>query len=340
MSYLRSFLLSLIPLALLAAKEPPLVPHEKIEAELKSAEEEFKQAKKMFNPWYTGPLLTPSASIVPPGSFNIQPYIFYTNNYGKFDGHGHSHDIPNLNNFNPQVVFQAGVLDFMSAIVVVQGTRNTQRGKHSTYWGDSSVSLGFVLLKEGPYRPALLFSVGETFPTGRYQHLNPKKGGIDATGMGSYQTKFSLNLGKVIWWVTTHPMNVRLSLNYIYPALVTVHDFNAYGGGHGTHGKVRPGQGFQGDIGYEYSFTQRWVFALDAVYTYNNNTTFSGHKGFSAPGVPAAVGGPFNDQLSFAPAIEYNWNENLGVVAGAWFTVWGRNSSNFFSGVFSVEYTF
>jgi len=195
-------------------------------------------------------------------------------------------------------------------------------------------------MDEGPYRPALLFGVKETFPSGRYQKLNPKKGGTDATGAGSYNTTLSFNISKVLWWVSLHPMNFRVSLNYSLPALVGVKGYNAYGGGTGTDGRVHPGNSFQGDFGYEYSFTQKWVAALDIVYVYNGKTTFSGKTGFSAPGVPAAVGGPFNDQLSLAPALEYNPNENLSILVGTWFSVWGRNSFNFASAVFTVEYTF
>jgi hypothetical protein len=332
-------LLGLFVSSLLHAQDKTPVSHEKIEAELQSAEEEFREAKKMFNPYYAGPLLTPSPNIVPPGYFNLQPYLFWTNNYGRFDGSGHSHDIPNLHQFNPQVVFQFGIIDWMAGIVVAQGERNSQQGQWDANWGDTTFTLAFQLLPEGPYRPALLFSIGETFPTGKYQRLNPRKLGTDVTGAGSYQTRFSFNLGKVVWWVTTHPMNVRLSLGYNLPSPATVHNLNAYGGTQGTHGKVHLGQGFQGDFGYEFSFTQKWVLALDVVYTYNAKNTFSGHRG-RVNGTPAVVGGPFNDQLSLAPAIEYNPNENFGMLGGVWFTVWGRNSSNFVSGVFSVEYTF
>ena len=40
------------------------------------------------------------------------------------------------------------------------------------------------------------------------------------------------------------------------------------------------------------------------------------------------------------PVIEYNWSENLGVLGGAWFSVYGRNSLAFVQGVFSVCWTF
>ena len=333
---------SLLSLSLYADDQsedtPP--PPQVVEEQLRDAEAEFAVAKKMFNPWYAGPLLTPSAHILTPGLVNIQPYLFYINNYAKFDEHGHSHKISNIHTINPTVPVLIGMLSWLDLSFNVQGVWNQAKKQYTGFWGDTSVGLGFGLMDEGPYRPALLFGVKETFPSGRYQKLNPKKGGTDATGAGSYNTTLSFNISKVLWWVSLHPMNFRVSLNYSLPALVGVKGYNAYGGGTGTDGRVHPGNSFQGDFGYEYSFTQKWVAALDIVYVYNGKTTFSGKTGFSAPGVPAAVGGPFNDQLSLAPALEYNPNENLSILVGTWFSVWGRNSFNFASAVFTVEYTF
>ena len=78
---------------------PP--PPEVVEAQLRDAEAEFNEAKEMFNPWYAGPLLTPGAHILPPGNINVQPYLFYISNYGRFDSHGHSHKISRLTTINP-----------------------------------------------------------------------------------------------------------------------------------------------------------------------------------------------------------------------------------------------
>lgn len=322
----------------LLENNPP--PPEVVAKQVVDAETEFEVAKKMFNPWYAGPLLTPSAHILPPGHVNIQPYLFYINNYAKFDEHGHSHKLSNTHTFNTPVPGLIGILPWMHLSFNFQGVWNQAKKQYSGFWGDSSVGLGFGLLKEEPYCPALLFAVKETFPSGRYQKLNPKKGGTDATGAGSYNTTLSLNISKVVWWISLHPMNFRASFNYSLPALVSVKGYNAYGGGTGTKGRVHPGNQFQADFGYEYSFTQNWVAALDIAYVYNRKTTFSGHSGFTTPGVPATVGGPFNDQLSLAPALEYNPNENLNYLVGAWFSVWGRNALNFAAAVLTIEYTF
>jgi hypothetical protein len=317
---------------------PP--PPQVVEQQLESAEREFDEAKKMFNPWYAGPLLTPSAHILPPGQFLIQPYVFFTTDYGKFDQHGKSHHIPHIHTLKVFNAFQVGIIDWMDGVIGLQAVRNTQKGHCASGFGDMSVSLGFELLNEAPYIPALLFGVQETFPTGRYQHLNPKKGGIDAIGAGSYQTTLSLNTSKVFWWFSLHPMAMRLSLSYDIFSDVHVKGFNAYGGGKGTDGTVNPGNNFSLDYGYEFSFTQRWVFALDFVYSYTSRTTFKGRRGMDAAGGHNVVGGPFSDQISLAPALEYNPSPNLNFLAGAWFSVWGRNSLNFVSAVLSLVYAF
>lgn len=314
---------------------------EEIQKELDQAEQDFKDAYQMFNPWYTGPILAPSAHLMPPGSYNIQPYLFITGDYGKYQASGSLKKTPTQYTLNPVFIAQFGMLDWVDSVITIQGIYNHLNGHGDFNIGDLPISLGFQLLKEKPYRPAILISVKEQFPTGKYQRLDPEKEGVDSTGSGSYQTSFYLNASKVIWWLSyKHPMAVRLSLQYTIPSTVKVKGFNTYGGGHGTNGKVHPGQSFSADFGYEYSFTQNWAAALDIVYTYAKATHFSGVKGVLADGTQASIGGPFNDQLSLAPAIEYNWNENLGFIGGLWFSVWGRNSTAFASGVLSVVYTF
>ncbi|HSX03308.1 MAG TPA: hypothetical protein VLG76_01115 [Rhabdochlamydiaceae bacterium] len=322
-----------------AEQLPPPPPPEMIEQQLKEAEEEFARAKTMFNPWYTGPLLTPSYHVVPAGLYNLQPYLFVTDNYAAFDKNGRAHDTPDKIQTKFVPVFQFGITPWMNGIVQPQFIWVSQSGHHASRFGDTSVGVLVQLIAETTYGPGLTVSVQESLPSGKYQRLNPKKGGVDGVGSGSYQTTFGLLFGKLVWWeIPQHPMRFRAAFTYQISSRVEVHDFNSYGGGFGTKGKVHPGGNLAVDIGYEYSFTQRWVFATDFIYTFAFKTTFSGRPGVTATGTPAAVGGPFNDQISLAPAIEYNWSENLGVIAGVWFSPWGRNTSEFVSGVFSVNY--
>lgn len=318
--------------------DQPPPPPEMIEQQLIDAEEEFARAKEMFNPWYTGPLLTPSYHVVPLGVYNLQPYLFVTDNFATFDGNGRTHSAPDKWQTLFVPVFQTGLADWVNVIIQPAFTWVSQNGHHASRFADTKIGLNIQLVAETPYRPGLSFTVIETFPTGKYQHLNSNKEGVDGVGGGSYATQVGLLFGKLVWWeMPKNPMRFRAAFLYQWASRVEVHNFNSYGGGFRTKGKVHPGSNIAVDLGYEFSFNQRWVFATDFLYTFAFKTTFAGRPGFTAAGTPASVGGPFNDQISLAPAIEYNWSDNFGVIGGVWFSPWGRNTSKFVSGIISVN---
>lgn len=320
----------------LSAQESP----QKIEKELMSAEAQYERAKKMFNPWYTGPLVTPSASMMPPGSADIQPYLFIGGNYGTYNKDREAVSIPhNSYSLQETTILLTGVTDSVDFTIATGGIANWENHKNGGGYNDVTATVGFCILKQTLYIPAMKFTIAETFPTGKYKNLSSNGLGLNATGGGSYQTQFGLGMSKIIWWIYEHPLHLRYFVGYTVPTPVHVKGFNAYGGGFGTHGIVHVGKSFTSDLGMEWSFTQRWVLAMDVVYVLQNETKFHGHPGVLANGAPAAVGTGYNDNLSLAPALEYNWNENLGVVAGVQFSVYGRNSPVFAKGQFSVTYT-
>jgi len=334
------FMLLLMTSFLHAQSPPPSQPPpiSVVDKQLAQAQADFEIAKKMFNPYYAGPLLTPSAHNVPPGHFNIQPYIFFTNTFAQFNDNRRSVNITDIWQLKGSFIYQMGLLSWLDFTATFNGEYNWQGNQSSGNIGDTQVELGIQLMKEQPYRPALRVTISENLPTGRYEKLNPTKSGIQSTGSGSYATSISFNITKVIWWISTHPFSVRASFNYTIPTMVYVQGLNAYGGGFGTSGKVKPGNSIAIDTSIELSFTQHWVLAIDLVYTYQNQSTFSGHKGRTAAGTTASVGAPSNDNLSCAPAIEYNPTEYMGFLFGAWFTITGRNSSDFIAAVLTMTY--
>jgi hypothetical protein len=334
---MHKLILLLIPFLLIAQNQPVKSPEE-IQAELDAAEAQFRKAEKMFNPWYTGPLITPSATMMPPGECNIQPYIFVTDKYASYDEDRHVKGHPALIQLQGSATILTGVTDSMDFILGVNGVGNWQKGHSGGGYGDMSTTLGFLINRETRYAPKAKFTVSQSYPTGRYQHLYPT--GLNSSGAGAWGTTFGFALGKLFFYTTPHPFNVRLFTSYQIWTTVHVEGFNTYGGGYGTRGKVRPGQTFSADLGMELSLTQHWVAALDVVYTASQRTRFHGHSGVTKAGTPAGVGGGSNDNLSLAPAIEYNWSSNLGIIFGGWFSVYGRNSSAFGSGIISVTYTF
>lgn len=337
---LSAYILCMSAPLLMAQAEEHKTP-EQIEQELQSAESQFQKAKKMFNPWYTGPILTPGATMMPPGWGNLQPYIFVNDNYARYDEDRHSQNLPShLVTLNPAAGLIFGVTKSFDLYLSMQGFGNWQYDHSGGGFGDTGLVAGFLIASQTIHVPAIKFSIKETFPTGSYNHLNHNGYSLSATGGGCYQTQFTLAFSKVTFWDYLHPLNFRAAFSYNVPKSAHVHGFNTYGGGFGTNAKVLPGNTFSLDAAFELSLTQRWVFATDLVYSAQNATHYHGHVGLTAAGDLASMGGGYNDNLSLAPAIEYNWSPNIGVLGGVWFSVYGRNSSNFVNGVISVTWSF
>lgn len=312
-----------------------------VESELDRAEREFQIAKAMFIPYYTGPLITGSADNAPPGVFNVQGYLYFNTQYGTFNENWSVMGMDNIYTLQPLLLFQTGITHWLDISVAFQGFQRWQKSKDAGRIGDTTIGFGFQIYKETPWIPSIRATITEVFPSGRFENLNPVKGGIDATGGGAYQTAFGLNVSKAFWHNLLHPSRARMSFSYTLPNhKVDVENFNAYGGGFGTNGEVNVGDTIALDFGYEISLTQKWVFACDFVYAHGFETTFSGNPGISLMGGPATVGGPSNDQISLAPAIEYNTGPQGGFIGGVWFSLAGRNSSSFVALVLSYTQAF
>lgn len=273
----------------------------------------------------------------------MQPYLYFIDNYGAFDDNRDEVDTPNQFLINAQpVIFQIGVTPSVDTALIMGTVAGWQEGQFSGGFQDMTLQIGFMIQEETIHVPKAKFSISQTLPTGKYQNLNPKNFGMDGTGAGAWQTKFSLAFGKLLFWNTQHPFNTRISLGYTFSTPIKVKNFNSYGGGYGTRGTVHPGNAFNVDLGFELSINQPWVLALDLVYNFSEMTTFTGHPGTTTQdgSTLASVGSAYSDQLSLAPAIEYNFNANMGLLFGAWFTVYGKNDSNFVSGIFSWYWEF
>lgn len=295
---------------------------------------------KQPDPWFTGPLLTPSGHVIPVGHFNIEPYIFATETIGAYNSHWKSHSVTKAWSINATVPVQIGIFKGVDLLIDPQMFYNTTRDQHSTRFGDFLLGFDIQILadKPGKWWPAIKITLQEKFPTGKYQHGVPNKLGTDLVGGGSFNSGILLVFSHLYHIYCAHYLNLRLAFNYNIPAPVHVRGFNAYGGGFGTCGKVHPGKSFITLFGLEYSLTQQWALAFDADYTHFDKNHFSGTPGtITKGGLPASVVAPSTEQFSLAPAIEYNFNANVGLIVGPWFTIAGRNSAQFVSWVAAVN---
>lgn len=291
-------------------------------------------------PWMTGPLLAPAGATIPKGHTNIEPYLFFTDNKGTYNDRWKSNKSPEANTLSPTMIISQGLTNWMDIQLVVPFDYKSKEGQHSTGFGDSSVTLGFQALRGqlDNWVPDLRLTVEETFPIGDYKNLNPARLGTDAIGAGSYQTSLGANFQKLTEFNNGKFLRTRLSLIYTFPGSTNVTGFNTYGGNASTNGWVEPGQVFNSDLSFEYTLTQHWVPAIDFAYQTSQASVFHGFTGRTSSGLPVAVGGPSSNLFSIAPAIEYNFSPNLGIIAGVWFSATGRNTGNFTSGVIAINF--
>lgn len=290
-------------------------------------------------PWFTGPLLTPPAHTIPSGHINYEPYFFINTTTGRYSPHWHPHSRPHFYSVFPYPLVQFGLPAHTDLSISPMLYYNEREGQHAFRFGDFPVTVSYQLVGFHPGRwvPEIRLLLREIFPTGKYQHLNPKKHGTDVSGLGSFQTTLGLAFGRLFNPAGPHFFDVRFYLAYTYLAPVHVQGFNIYGGTFDTRGTVYPGNTLTTLLGLQLSLTRQWVLALDIQNIYGNKTRFSGTQGQLAPEAFSELKAPSADQLSLAPAVEYNFSANLGVIAGVWFTAAGRNSDQFVNGVMAIN---
>lgn len=284
--------------------------------------------------WWTGPLLAPSAGTLPRGHVLVEPYLFDVIQYGAYDRHGSLTPVTHANNFGSLTYVIYGVTDrFNVGAIPVFGYTTVTGGLPS-----SSVRLGdWALLAQyrlTPYRagsstPTISINLQETFPTGKYDNLGARSS--DGQGSGAYSTRVALYMQSYLWMRNGRILRARLNLSDSFSSTVPVSGVSVYGTQTGFSGHAYPGNTFVANAATEYSITRSWVFANDFVYTYNANTRLASNTG-------TTVNLGDSHSCAIAPAIEYNWSPNVGVIAGVRFFPSGINSSASVTPAIAINY--
>jgi hypothetical protein len=283
--------------------------------------------------WWTGPLLAASAGTLPPGHFLIEPYVFDAIPQGRYDSDSKRRSGPHSNNFGSQSYVLYGLLDRVSVGLIPRFAYNdpgSGQGSSHPALGDLTLQAQYGLsrFQEGTWIPSTAFVIQETLPTGKYDRLGGRP--ADGVGSGAFSTTLSLYSQYLFWLPNGRILRTRLDLSYSISGSAGVRDVSVYGTEQGFQGRARPGNVTVVDAAGEYSVTRNWVLALDAVYEHDGSTRV---HGFYEP----TAASPFTRALEFnsgaghtwslAPAIEYNINSRVGLIAGAKVTIAGRNST-------------
>lgn len=290
-------------------------------------------------PWYAGTLLAFYPTNAAPGHLSIQPYLFATNKYGIYNRRWSLESRKNINEVDLLLALETGITKWLDVSLYIDTTYERFNKKNSVTYGDTRVFLGFQISidKKGTWIPDVRFLLGESFPTGKYDHLNLQKGGSDANGTGAFQTSIVFITQKIFHVFPCHPFNVNLNLIFALPVRTEVSGLSVYGGGKGTKGTIQPGNTFIANLGYEFCFNQNWEWGIDFRYEHDNKSTFKNRQDDAT--IPKA-GRPAAESFSIAPSLGYNWSQDFSMAWGVWFTVAGRNSEGFISGVANIYYYF
>lgn len=295
--------------------------------------EEHYGPKSSLEPFFTGPIIAPSGHVVPVGNVNVQPYIFYTSIPGFYDKNWNFQSQQKYSSYITQIPIQTGIYKNIGISITPQMAVNKCGNKRYFGFGDLPFKINYQIRSSqiNSWLPAVKFSTGINFPVGSYDGLDPNNLATDYFGTGSWLP----NLGVVLASIkqlgnTIHFFSYRLACSYTFGTPTNVSGSNVYGGGKGTYGTVFPGNILQTSASFETNFTRRFAFAMDIVYNHFDKTRFTGKTV-----VPNTR--PSAELFSIAPALEYNWNENIGIIGGTWLSVMGRNTASFTSAVIAIN---
>lgn len=292
------------------------------------------------DPWFTGPLLAPAGHNIPRGHTNIEIYGLNIDTNGRYDRGRHIVRTPEFDSriFNP--IITHGFTDWLDVQFNIPYIFNSTRHVNYNRLADVAMALGFQLFEQkgASNRMDIRFLLQETFPTGRFERLNDGAFGTDSTGLGSYLTSFGLNFQYLKPLYNNHYLRTRLILSRLYASPVNVFGLNSYGGTISTQGKIRPGSENGLDLAFEYTLTQHWVAVMEGTWASGAATRFNGVLNIGNIGGPGATIG--SDQYggeTLAPALEYNFNGNVGLIGGVWFPWSGKNTSRFMTFVLALN---
>lgn len=288
----------------------------------------FRQS--MNDAWWTGPMLAPSASTLPRGHFLIEPYLYDVITQGFFDSKGARISAPHTNGFGSLTYINYGLTNRVTVgVIPTFGYNQVSNGPSSAGVGvgDLTVQAQYRLhlFQEHSWIPTISFAVQQTLPTGRYDRLGNRPS--DGIGGGAFTTVPSLYTQTFFWMPNGRILRMRLNVAPAFSHSVNVQDVSVYGTTQGFRGHAKPGASIFVGAAWEYSLTRRWVLALDATFRHQGNTPVTGYSVLSPNPATIQLNSGLSDSLGLAPAIEYNWKSNVGVLLGVRFIPAGRNTS-------------
>lgn len=288
--------------------------------------------------WWTGPMLANSAATLPRGHILIETYVYDVAVRSAFDARGTRRSVPESHGFGTQTYALYGLADrFSVGLIPTAGFNRPSVGPSSSgiRMGDIGGSAQYRLTSTDPCSrmPTMSVNVQETFPTARYDRLGERPS--DGMGAGAYTTTVSLYGQKLFWLPTGHILRSRLDMSQSLSSAPRVSGASVYGTTTGFAGRAEPGAALYVDSSWEYSVTRSWVLALDVTYRHSRD---SRAVGLDATGADVVLHSGASEAFGLAPAVEYSWASNVGVLFGTRIIAAGRNSARSITPAVAINY--
>jgi hypothetical protein len=292
------------------------------------------------NQWFTGSLEAPSPALPVAGMLALEPYLVFQSNTGDYNDHGVHQTVSNdTSSVYTLMVIKYGLTSRLTfeALPMVSHAWAGDTPPTGASFGDLPMELEYRVLDTNYHTgaPSVTFDLGVTAPTGAYDRLNKT---LDGVGAGDWSMKEGVVLQSLFDTWHNHPVRLRAWAEAFEPLNdPSVSGSSVYGTPIGFHGRVTPGTSGQIGIAGGYALDQRWVLALDLVDTYGNGFRLSGSD-ITSLAVPAH--GPTQNNIALAPAVEYNWSADAGLIFGIEFSVAGRNTPSYVAPQIAVAWSF
>jgi hypothetical protein len=279
--------------------------------------------------WWTGPMLANTAASAPRGHGLIEPYFYdvtaaHSNSMGTFGYLLYGVTDKLSIGLNPQAGFNSGS----------QAPNSAGAGVADTIL---LAQYGLTAFDPAGWLPTTALSLQETLPTGRYDRLGTRSG--NGFGNGAYTTTLGLYSQSYLWLPNGRLLRARLNVQRpVFSSRTQVHDVSVYGTGAGFRGNAQLGSGVYVDTSFEYSLTRSWVLAFDLTFRHGDATRLRGHYIQSPSEFAANLGS--NDAFAFAPAIEYSWAANIGVLLGMRIIPASHNTGRSLTPVVAINYVY
>jgi hypothetical protein len=270
--------------------------------------ERYREAMKDAR--WTGPLLASNANTLPKGHVYTEPYFFDVISGG--DHH------PGSSGF-----YQYGLKDNWTVGMQPFFSWGTQPHNREIAIGDFKLLSQVRVSNFTPDHrvPSVGLVTNLVLPTGKYDGLGALKQGH---GSGSFAPEIGVNVQQY-FLLGDRLLRGRINILHQFPLRTDVRDRSVYGTAPGFRGHARPGAKSTLIVGAEYSLTKEWVLAFDVEADAWGKTKV---RGRDASGALVSETSPKSWNIGFAPAVEYNWSDRAGIIAGVWIIPKGHNTAS------------